>query len=64
MQSKKEQFDNFVKILLGFGADKSEFELWREIFDELSEDEQNRLLSQLKNEIQSLEAVSHQHTRE
>lgn len=52
--NNQEKLSEVIEKLIALGADANELQFWREIFDALTDTEQNTLLTNLLNEYRKL----------
>ena len=57
MNSKKEKLENLIKELIELGEDERELKFWQEIFDDLEEEEKQKLLDNLEEELGKLKKL-------
>lgn len=55
--NNQEKLSEVIKKLIALGADANELQFWREIFDALTDTEQNALLTNLLNEYRKLSSL-------
>lgn len=57
MDPEKEKLENFIKELIELGEDERELKFWQEIFDDLEEEEKQKLLDNLEEELEKLKKI-------
>lgn len=53
-ETKKEELKNIIEELLKLGEDRDELQYWSEIFEDLTPEEQEGILNNLKTELEEL----------
>jgi hypothetical protein len=57
MDNTKQEFYDVIKQLIPLGEDKKELRYWEAIFDDLTEEERNEVLGNLKEELASIKKL-------
>jgi len=57
MPTRKEELRDLVAKLIPLGEDAHELKFWEEIFEDLSEEDQIKVLENLRTELKSLEGL-------
>ncbi len=58
MTDRKQEFHDVVERLIPFGEDAKELHFWEAIFDDLTEEDQDSVMENLKKELALLEKKS------
>lgn len=62
MTASATELDDLTQKLVSLGEDAEELSYWRDIFDDLTEEEQGRLLAGLREELAALETPHANHS--
>ena len=54
----KTELNNLLNILISLGENRTELNFWKDFFDSLDEQEQQKLINNLTNEIKELQQLN------